>query len=477
MARRVYLLLLILTRAVHAQQSSASRENLAGQQLIEQKRFAEAKQAFKRAIALQPGYPDALENLAVLDLMTRSEGEAQRAARDLLRVDPENYNGRLTLAITLLYEGKAADSLRHFGALKAASDRDPLVLAGLIECYNRLGRSGEAVRVRRELESVSIDPRDALLSVQVFQRAPLHRYVLAWLEQANKAAPSFLPLYTALGNELLEHGEITKALDCLRRAAAMKPSDPALLLALYRAEMKAGNRSEALKYLYQAKDTVQGDMAAVIEYSVICIRNRMFLDSRLALDAALRSAPGNARLHYLLGASLFGLDELPAAKMEFERALKIEPDSPDNWIAHGVTELSQGGPEAALPDFRHALTLDNTSAAAYFYIGQCLRRSGEPDAARQALRNAIRLAPSDARPYAELGAILLSEGRSAEAEREIRQAVSLDNNIASAHYQLGLLLRKKGDAAAASTELHLAKDLREQEANSAVIRMVGSVEQ
>jgi Flp pilus assembly protein TadD len=129
---------------------TAEHENAAGQEFVEQHRFDEAKRAFHRAMRLKPLYPDALENLALLELMTSSEDQAGILANQLLQVAPDNFNGHLIEGIVLLSHGNPSRALPHFTTLYSAAGDDPLVLAGMIECASELGQDIEARGLSRQ---------------------------------------------------------------------------------------------------------------------------------------------------------------------------------------------------------------------------------------------------------------------------------------------------------------------------------------
>lgn len=424
---------------------SAEQENVAGQAFVQQHRFDQARQAFQRAIKLKADYSDALENLALLELMAFSEDQAGILANQLLQVDPANFNGNLIEAVVLLDRGTPSRALPYFTTLYSAADDDPLVLAGMVECSSQLDQLSQARAYRAQLARAAIDPRDAMLAAQLFKKDGLNRYVLPWLEQAH----------------------------------ASSPEDLRILLELYRSENRAGHRPAALKWLYEAKtvfasDSFVAEPSAVIEYGSICIANRMFFDARAALKKAAQLWPSSAEVHHLLGVSLFGLGDSPNAQQEFEEAVKLEPKYVNGWTSLGALHLAGGNENSAQAELKRALQIEPDCAPAYYYLARCYRKEGQLEAAIAALHQAIRIAPRDGPTHAELGGILMAQGKTESARRELQQALTLDDRIASAHYQLGVLLRNEGHPKQASLHLHRARELRESEAQNAAILLVAS---
>ncbi|WP_126975129.1 tetratricopeptide repeat-containing sulfotransferase family protein [Frigidibacter oleivorans] len=123
-------------------------ENL-GQMYLLQRRFAEAKEAFKQAVALGPRRASALALLAAACLQQRDLPRATRLAEAAIRLDPRDAAPHVTLANVRI---RQKDFAGAEGALRAALAADPDradALALLGQCCSRLGRDDEAMAFYR----------------------------------------------------------------------------------------------------------------------------------------------------------------------------------------------------------------------------------------------------------------------------------------------------------------------------------------
>lgn len=78
---------------------------------IENKKPEQATQKLRRAVALDPGYVDAYNELAVLAMGEKKYAEAESFLRRALAKDPEAPHPLLNLGITLDYLGRYADAV------------------------------------------------------------------------------------------------------------------------------------------------------------------------------------------------------------------------------------------------------------------------------------------------------------------------------------------------------------------------------
>jgi len=89
------------------------------------------------------------------------------------------------------------------------------------------------------------------------------------------------------------------------------------------------------------------------------------------------------------------------AKEALDKAVAMDPKSPEAFLAHGVgyyylPENFGGGPENAMKDFQRAIALDPKSAEAYLWMGIALRKENQNAKAHEALTKALALDPERA---------------------------------------------------------------------------------
>ena len=165
-------------------------------------------------------------------------------------------------------------------------------------------------------------------------------------------------------------------------------------------------------------------------------------------DAARKNtdpgAPLVERALYSRGLVLLDRGELEAARADFERAVELNPGSPDAHLTRGTWRLHSGRLAEALADFDRALALDPAYASAYNQRCVARARLARFEAAVADCRKAVELNPADDVAWNNTGAVYRELGRAADAAASYEKALALKPLNASAHYNYGMLLFDSG---------------------------------
>ncbi|HXH05878.1 MAG TPA: tetratricopeptide repeat protein, partial [Vicinamibacterales bacterium] len=138
----------------------------------------------------------------------------------------------------------------------------------------------------------------------------------------------------------------------------------------------------------------------------------------------LAKAPGLAVVHFNLGYVYRQKKDLPAAEEQFRRAVELEPDRSDGYLAlAGIHEL-KGEHDRALQLLEEAAARFDADARFQLALGVKRRDMGRPGA-REAIEKARALDPANPEPYYHLGTIALAENRPAEALALLEKYVSM----------------------------------------------------
>jgi len=149
----------------------------------------------------------------------------------------------------------------------------------------------------------------------------------------------------------------------------------------------------------------------------------MSIDPQFALAYA-----GYARTYIfnlLLDTKASEREEAEAAAL---KAIQLDPNEADGYVALGSVHWCNGDFERAIPELETAVSLNPSYAQAYHKLGGTLLHSGRPEEAVPHLLTAIRLSPKDAEIalfHARLAAAYLFLRRYEEAVKWARKAVRL----------------------------------------------------
>jgi len=156
------------------------------------------------------------------------------------------------------------------------------------------------------------------------------------------------------------------------------------------------------------------------------------------------SAPYVERAYVARGYVHLDAGRLEAARADFERAVELNPRSPDAHLGRGVLRLRSGALNEALDDLDLAIALDPRYASAYDKRCVVQMGLGRPAQAIADCEKAVALGPRNHEAWINAGVVYRSLGRTADAAASYERALELKPENASAHYNYGVLLLESG---------------------------------
>ncbi len=144
---------------------------------------------------------------------------------------------------------------------------------------------------------------------------------------------------------------------------------------------------------------------------------------RLRKAAAL--TPNQARVRHYLGYALWKLGQTGPATIEFERALRLDPQNTYTRYFLGRIAYSQDRVDQAIKFFESVLATGEPVFDTYQRLGQAYLRKGEPAKAQDRLQQALEQTPWDGAIHYQLAKIYRQTGRQEEAQRELETAERL----------------------------------------------------
>src|SRR5881296_968244 len=211
-------------RAIATQPDYAPAYNNLGTALREQKRIDEAVASYQQALQLQPEFATAHFNLANVLIEQGNPAAALDHFERALRMEPPSADVHSNLGIALALSGRVDEALHEF---RQAIDLD----SGSAKAYRNLGNTlasqahwAEAIAALRR--AVELDPNDAAV-----------RYDLACalLESGNpkeaitefrttlQLSPTMVEAHNNLGIALGSQGSLDEAIEEFRRALVIQP--------------------------------------------------------------------------------------------------------------------------------------------------------------------------------------------------------------------------------------------------------------
>jgi tetratricopeptide (TPR) repeat protein len=321
-------------------------------------RTAEARRRLGTALALTPDDPEAVYNLALVDLREGREDAALAGFERVLALERGNP------------EGISA-------ALKSQSLNNSAVI------YFGRGEYPDAERALHE--AVALVPEDAQAWLNLgLTRQRLGRPHEGYeaLRRARALAPRDVAVARALALAEVERGGWVAAVALLVEATQARPDDPDLRLQLGRAQRGLGNDTGAIDSFRKAIDLDPRGEAGVAPTAVQLLADllRSQGDVAGAVDAAERAValqPADANAWLRLGLARYEKGDLAPALEALRKADALEPGRAD--VAHntGTVRMAMRDYEGAETSFRAALERDPSNAGTRAALAQLEARRKE----------------------------------------------------------------------------------------------------
>jgi protein O-mannosyl-transferase len=265
---------------------------------------------------------------------------------------------------------------------------------------------------------------------------------IADFEKALQLKPGNPEIHNNLGSTLRVMGRLEDAAYHLQEALR---ADPAYFEARYNLglTLQSLGRPDALAHL---------EMAVRLKSDSATARNSLgnafrslgrAEDARIQYEYALRLEPDSPETHCSLGVILQEMGQ-PGAMSHFAEAVRLKPDFAEahNNLGNILQEMDRL--EEAATHYREALRIKSDFADACYNLGNVLQKMGRLEEAVTQYRNALALKRDYAEANNSLGLALQATGRPDEAMTCFREAVRLKSDYADAYYNLGNLLLGMG---------------------------------
>jgi tetratricopeptide (TPR) repeat protein len=399
---------------------------------------------------LKAQYADAFRGWCGLDLFQAPEAEL--LAR--LRQEPEVVRQEVIAA------------LDAWVVLRKAGDR------GARERLCRLADGLDASALRRQFREVLLGrpPRREVVVALLGSRPPWPglgamargedwRRLQELRRRTDPEAASVLTvLLLAQASQAM--GDAAGAEALLRRAAARRPDEPALLGALGRLleEGGPGRLGEAIG-CYQAVRALRPAFGLALGLA-LGKAGRWAEAEQVLRDLHRRRPPANVFDWINLSRVIEMQGKWADAEALWRQAVERLPQNALARVNLGIMLRWRQKQAAAEAAYREALVLDPKHALAHFNLGNLLRELNKPDEALQAFRRAAACNPRLPDPHSATGALLCDVKRDYQGARDaFLRALAIDPDDAEAHRMLSVVHGNMGGSAEALAEARRAVEL------------------
>jgi putative PEP-CTERM system TPR-repeat lipoprotein len=439
-------------RDMEKQGNSALVQNLKGGVFLARQDMAGARASFAQALALDPLYLPALDNLAQLDALEQRPADAKKRYQAALARAPKSAPLMEALARLASAQGQPAEAIGWLE--RACKDHpDSLALAlRLVDYYVRGGDTPKALVLAQKLQASNPSNPDALAMLAQVQavRQNLPAAVDAYARLAVLLPGSSKPPMRIAALQLAMHDD-EAAIAALKKALMLDPElmdAHQMLLDILIGQKKFADAAHHIAGLQQRRPQaaagykLDGDLKQAQGQPAAALA---------AYERAFALEPGGALMIQLHGA-LIATGKAGEADARMTQWLRQHPDDIPVRLHDASSKLVRNDFRAAIGQLEAVLQREPNNVLALNDLAWAFQRINDKSALAYAER-AYRLAPGSPAIMDTLGWICLESGDLARALPLLQKASALAPNAGEIRYHFGLVLAKSGDKRGARREL------------------------
>jgi tetratricopeptide (TPR) repeat protein len=257
-------------------------------------RFPEAREAFSKAVRLDPSNPEAYLQIGLGALRIGNLEEALDWLQQAHEKGPQRTDVTQALAEALIQAQQFGRAKELLTSAQARTPRDPLILEAVGDLHSSLHEDQAAIEAYQRCLEVDPQSLEAHLALaRLFRR--LNRF----------------------SDEKMEY----------ERTLAIDPQDPNAHAGLGHLALQSGSLDLAATELRSALSEIPNDLQANEDLALVEMRQGMFEEARSRCEKLVTLRPNNPGYHFELGQALLKLGRKDQAQQEFSRSqeLKAEP--------------------------------------------------------------------------------------------------------------------------------------------------------
>jgi predicted O-linked N-acetylglucosamine transferase (SPINDLY family) len=290
-------------------------------------RLLEAEALYRQILEVQPGHPDALNNLGnVLQEQGKFE-EALAQYRQAVALRPDSAETHNNMAGALYAQGKLEEAATCYQQALAIRADYVAACLWLGKVRQEQGRHAEATGCYQRALALGAANADVFNHLGVVLEAQGRREeAFAAYQQALTLKPDFAEVYNNLGNVLRAEGRLEEAGQCYRQALTLKPDFAVAYYNIGQVLGAQGRNGEAAQ-CYQQAISLKPDFAEAHNNLGNALREQGKLEEAVAhYRQAIEHNPSLAQAYRNLGALFRDQGRVEEAAVEFQHALRLKPD-------------------------------------------------------------------------------------------------------------------------------------------------------
>lgn len=433
---------------------------LKGRSLAGEKRYAEAIEELKKAIAADPNKTQTYIDLARIYFSANDQASAEGMLNQGLQVSPRSTDLLAALGDFRASTGKPDQAEHIFKQILDIEPANESAHLRLSELYLRHNRLADAEGILQKLAASK--PQD---------EAPLLR----------------------MGDFYTATGQGDKALSSYQRAAELKPDSTIARDKLIGHYLDTGKTTEAESRVKDILAKNAKDLMGRFFDARLQLARQKADDAIPILQGVIKDEPQFAGAHHFLGVAYLQKRQPAQARASFADAVKYNPRMAESRTALAQIHLAEGSADLALEQAQAAIQLNPRNVQAALVAGSAYLKKGDFAKSRQVFEaisqalpkepmgpyqlglvsrsekneakaltyfeEALKRKPTAIEPIAQIASIKLAQGKSDEARKRVEQQLEQAPQSPLLHNLLGQLSANAKNYVQAEQEYRKAIEL------------------
>jgi tetratricopeptide (TPR) repeat protein len=448
-----------LTKAEHEHPVNARIRNFRGIVLARLGQTTEATVEYQEAIRIDPQMEDAYRNLGFLEWTEHRLARAREALEHAVKLSPDDsfaryYLGRVQLDAQL-YD-KAFQELDLSGVPWPS---EPDFLIQVATGYVALGKPEKAREALRPLEPDSLNDFQSAHVASLFLAVHENDRTIELLRKSINRRPagarSWAQFDLALTYLLSRNYEeaVGQARSCMNllRTKDSKPGELAPAWSLIGiAQARLDHADQAVDALRQAATLEPSDEEGWLNLTRELMELSRFADAISAAQEGIVSNPKSYALHLRLGAANLAAGRYAVAEDIFRTLVRAGDPLPTSYVGLAQVLLRQGRADEAASELAAAQQKIGANFLLSYFLGLSLDRAGKRSGGLAAFQEAVRQNPESAEAHLGIGKTELALGRVNDAIVELQETLRLSPSNVQAQRLLRQAYRRAGDTKSAA---------------------------
>lgn len=201
------------------------------------------------------------------------------------------------------------------------------------------------------------------------------------LSKANVYYPDNPALLSLLGIALMDLGKAEQAKYYFEKVVSLTPDHEYALSNLAQSKMLAGNYSQAINNLLDAKQKDDNNSSVSLLLIEAYLKTKQFDKAKVLTEKLITAQPNNSYFQQQHGIALGFSGEIDKARSAFQKAIELDPSNTEAIIHLARMEFIEQGAEPAVTLLNDKLTLSPHNTLLIIEIADIYLRSGQSEKA------------------------------------------------------------------------------------------------